>query len=69
MADGRVILVPFARLRTLTLGDLMVEDVDVGVYDILGDDATTDGLLGGDVLGHFRVSIDRRSERLELEIK
>jgi len=69
LADGRVIVVPYTRLRSLSLGTLTVEDIDVGVYDMLPGAPALDGILGGDILGHFRVTIDRQRERLELEIK
>ncbi len=69
VADGRVIVVPYARLRSLRLGTLAVEDLDVGVYDLSSGVAPVDGILGGEVLGHFRATIDRHSQRLELEIK
>jgi predicted aspartyl protease len=69
LADGRVIVVPYTRLRSLGLGSLAVEDVDVGVYDLMPEAQGVDGVLGGEVLGHFRVTIDRQSERLELEMR
>jgi predicted aspartyl protease len=69
LADGRVIVVPYTRLRSLGLGSLAVEDIDVGVYDLLPGAPALDGILGGEILGHFRVTIDRQRERLELEIK
>jgi hypothetical protein len=64
-----VIVVPYTRLRSLRLGSLTVEDIDVGVYDLLPGASAVDGILGGEVLGHFLLTIDRRRERLELEIK
>jgi predicted aspartyl protease len=69
LADGRVIVVPYTRLQSLGLGTLTVEDIDVGVYDLLPGAPALDGILGGEILGHFRVTIDRQRERLELEIK
>jgi predicted aspartyl protease len=69
LADGRVIVVPYTRLRSLGLGNLTVEDIDVGVYDLLPGAPALDGILGGEILGHFRVTIDRQRGRLELEIK
>jgi predicted aspartyl protease len=69
LADGRVIVVPYARLQSLGLGSLAIEDIDVGVYDLLPGSSSLDGVLGGEILGHFRVTIDRQSERLELEMK
>ena len=69
LADGRVIVIPYMRLRSIALGDLVVEDLDVGVYEILRDPGQVDGILGGDLLGHFRMTVDRKVERLELVIR
>lgn len=62
------ISLPFARVQSLKVGDVAVEDIDVGVYDAFPTAQGVDGLLGGDFLNHFRVSIDRGSQRLTLEI-
>src|SRR5262249_51495396 len=73
LADGRVIVIPYMRLHSIALGALVVEDVDVGVYDLLRDSGaagkTVDGILGGDLLGHFRMTVDRQAERLELVVR
>jgi predicted aspartyl protease len=69
LADGRVIVIPYTRLRSITLGGLVVEDLDVGVYDLLRDSGAMDGILGGDLLGHFRMTVDRQAERLELVVR
>ena len=69
LADGRVIVIPYTRLRSITLGGLVVEDLDVGVYEILGESGQVDGILGGDLLGHFRMTVDRKAERLELVVR
>jgi len=59
---------PFARVRLLKVGDLTVEDIDVGVYDAFPHDQRVGGLLGVDFLNHFRVAVDRSSRRLTLEV-
>ena len=69
LADGRVIVIPYVRLHSIALGDLVVEDLDVGVYEILRDPGPVDGILGGDLLGHFRMTVDRKAERLELVVR
>jgi predicted aspartyl protease len=69
LADGRVIVIPYTRLRSITLGGLVVEDLDVGVYELLRDSGAMDGILGGDLLGHFRMTVDRQAERLELVVR
>ena len=69
LADGRVIVIPYMRLHSITLGGLVVEDLDVGVYELLRDSEPVDGILGGDLLGHFRMTVDRKAERLELVVR
>lgn len=69
LADGRVIVIPYMRLHSIMLGDLVIEDLDVGVYELLRDSSPVDGILGGDLLGHFRMTVDRKAERLELVIR
>ena len=69
LADGRVIVIPYTRLHSITLGGLVVEDIDVGVYELLRDSGPVDGILGGDLLGHFRMTVDRKTERLELVVR
>jgi predicted aspartyl protease len=69
LADGRVIMIPYTRLHSITLGSLVVEDLDVGVYELLRDSGPVDGILGGDLLGHFRMTVDRKAERLELVVR
>jgi predicted aspartyl protease len=69
LADGRVIVIPYTRLHSIALGDLVIEDLDVGVYELLRDSGPVDGILGGDLLGHFRMTVDRKAERLELAVR
>jgi predicted aspartyl protease len=72
LADGRVIVIPYTRLRSIALGGLVIQDLDVGVYELLRDPGATgtvDGILGGDLLGHFRMTVDRKAERLELVVR
>ena len=69
LADGRVIVIPYTRLRSIRLGGLVVEDLDVGVYELLRDSGPVDGILGGDLLGHFRMTVDRQAARLELVVR
>ena len=67
LLGGKTITMPFARVRSLKVGDLAVEDLDVGVYDSFPGVTSVDGLLGADFLGHFRVTVDRGSRQLTLE--
>lgn len=65
---GEPISMPFARVRSLKVGDVAVEDIDVGVYDAFPSAQGVDGLLGADFLNHFRVTVDRGSRQLTLEV-
>src|SRR5262245_24445569 len=58
--------IPFVRSRTLEIGAVSVETLDVGIYEDprVG---TADGVLGGNVLSQFRTNLDRRNNRLLLE--
>jgi predicted aspartyl protease len=69
LADGRIIVIPYTRLHSISLGGLVIEDLDVGVYELLRDSGPVDGILGGDLLGHFRMTVDRQAERLELVVR
>jgi hypothetical protein len=69
VAGGGTISVPFVRLKSLTVGAATVEDLDVGVYDIVPFSRTLDGVLGTDFLRHFRVAIDHHARRLTLDVR
>ena len=67
VVGGRVLEVPVTRLRALGLSEYAVEDVDVVVVDGLPHRSSVQGLLGYDVLRHFRVTLDREARQLVLE--
>jgi hypothetical protein len=48
------------------IGRLAVEELDVGVYNAFPRAEGVEGLLGADVLNHFRAMIDRHAGRLTL---
>lgn len=64
---GQAIMVPFIQLATLQVGEATVEGLEVGIYDIMPDARVIDGLLGGDFLHRFKVTLDRRTSRMVLE--
>jgi len=68
VATGETVRVPLAQIGSLMIGDFTVEDLDVGVYAVVLQMSDVDGLLGTDVLGHFRASVDRRAHQLMLEV-
>ena len=66
LVGGTTAAMPLARLQSLTIGRLAVEELDVGVYEAFPTAQGVEGLLGADVLNHFRVMIDRSAGRLTL---
>jgi hypothetical protein len=68
LLGDRTVSMPFARVRSLKVGDLPVEDLGVGVYDVFPTAQGAGGLLGADFLNHLRITIDRNSARLRLEV-
>lgn len=68
IAGGREITMPRVHLTRLTLGDATVENLYVGVYDILPGMPDVHGVLGLDFFRYFRVSIDQRREQLVLDV-
>lgn len=61
------ISIPYARARALEVGDASVQALDIAVHESLPDHPTVDGILGKSFLSHFRMNVDRRSNRLMLE--
>src|SRR5262245_49366848 len=66
LVGGTTAAMPLSRLQSLTIGRLAVEELDVGVYEAFPTAQGVEGLLGADVLNHFRVMIDRSAGRLTL---
>ena len=64
---GHVLDVPFVRIATIRVGDATLTDHEVGVYDVDPSAPVVDGLLGGDFLHRFRVTLDRAAKRMRLE--
>jgi hypothetical protein len=67
VVGGQRYAVPFVKVGSMAVGDVTVEGIDVGVFEGLGHLPGVDGLLGGNFLSHFTVTIDRTSRRLTLE--
>jgi hypothetical protein len=65
--DGKDLVVPFARVRSLEVGEMSVEALDIVVHDTHPGNPAIDGVLGNSFLALFKVNIDRRSTRLTLE--
>jgi len=56
-AHGPTVTVPTARLRTFAIGGHRVDDLEVVVLDLPAE-LRIDGLVGMDVLGRFRVTME-----------
>jgi hypothetical protein len=65
--DGKDTVVPFVRAKSLAVGETLVEALDVAVHDTHPGQRAIDGVLGNSFLANFKLSIDRRNNRLTLE--
>lgn len=59
-------LVPFARVRALEVGEAQVEALDVVVYEPEPNALAADGILGRSFLHNFEMAMDRGAGRLTL---
>jgi predicted aspartyl protease len=66
LAGGREVAVPRVRLASVKLATAAVENLYIGVYDVLPASPEIHGVLGMDFLRHFNVSIDHGRRRLVL---
>ena len=64
---GEKLDVPFIRVTTIGIGDAVLKDREVGVWDVDPQSPILGGLLGGDILHRFRVMLDRVAKRMLLE--
>jgi len=68
---GGAVSVSLAKLTSLAVSSLKLEDVDVGVVDLshIGKTvgATIDGDLGYNFLKHFRITLDYRTSEIRFE--
>ncbi len=67
LLGGQTLEVPFATLGALQVGEAVVENLAVGIHPIQSGPLLVDGLLGGDFLGRFRMTVDRTAKQLQLE--
>jgi hypothetical protein len=51
----------------IELGSGRLEDVEVGIHAVAPEMPLIDGLLGGDILGRFTMTVDRVARQLRLE--
>jgi hypothetical protein len=64
---GRKIEVPIVELSSIQVGDALVRNLKVGVSVINPKAHLVDGVLRGDFLRHFKVSVDRAASQLRLD--
>src|SRR5262249_6337735 len=64
---GGALSIPLVRITRLAVGDAVIENIDVGVYDAFPQARSIDGILGADFLHRFNVTLDRTNGRLLLE--
>jgi predicted aspartyl protease len=67
VVGGQTLDVPFIRIAKVQVRTAAMNDQEVGVYDIYPDSPIIDGLLGGDFLHRFRVTLDRNAKQMRLE--
>jgi predicted aspartyl protease len=67
VVGGQTLDVPFIRIAKVQVRAAAMNDQEVGVYDIYPDSPIIDGLLGGDFLHRFRVTLDRNAKQMRLE--
>jgi predicted aspartyl protease len=67
VVGGQKITIPFVRLPVIELGSGRLEDVEVGIHAVAPEMPLIDGLLGGDILGRFTMTVDRVARQLRLE--
>ncbi|MBI2153912.1 MAG: retropepsin-like domain-containing protein [Candidatus Rokubacteria bacterium] len=67
LLGGQKIEVPFIRVDAIRVGQATLESVEVGVYEVAPEAPAIEGVLGGDFLHHFRVTIDKAAGRMQLE--
>jgi predicted aspartyl protease len=67
VADGQLHEVPLVQLAALTVGEATVENLQVGVSVLFPRAPAVDGLLGGDFLEQFRMTLDRTTRQMWLE--
>lgn len=67
VVGGQLLEIPFVRLAAIEVGNARIEGLEVGVYEIAPQAPVLDGLLGGDFLHHFRVTLDKTVRELRFD--
>jgi hypothetical protein len=64
---GRTLDVPFMKVAKIKIGEATMIDHEIGVCELHPDAPMLDGLLGGDFLQRYRVTLDRSAKQMRLE--
>ncbi len=67
VADGQPHEVPFVQSSAIALGKAMRENLPVGISVLFPRAPSVDGLLGGDFLEQFKMTLDRGTRQMWLE--
>jgi clan AA aspartic protease (TIGR02281 family) len=67
IVGGSEIEFAVVRLAALQIGEARVDEIEVGVYDVAPESPIVDGILGGDFLSRFTLTLNRDARQLRLE--
>ena len=67
VVGGQTLDVPFVKIARIKIGGATMIDQEIGVYEIHPDAPILVGLLGGDFLNRYRVTLDRSARQMRLE--
>jgi len=66
IVGGQMVPVVRTMVSMIQIGAAVVENLEVGVYDAVPAEPLVDGILGGDVLHRFTVTLDHGARRMRL---
>lgn len=66
VVGGQEVRFPLVPVAALAMGEAVVKNLQVGILEAFPGTRPVDGLLGGDFLEHFTLTLDYRARRLQL---
>src|ERR1043166_9395314 len=66
VVGGQQVRFPLVPITALALGDAVVKNLQVGILAAFPGTRPVDGLLGGAFVEHFTLTLDSRTQRLQL---
>jgi predicted aspartyl protease len=66
VVGGQQVRFPLVPIAALAMGEAIVKNLQVGILAAFPGTRTVDGLLGGDFLEHFTLTLDYRAKQLQL---